>query len=477
MPCECGWALQVKIELAVGRRRSSCETAKSFHPHHRHHMVALPSELLQLVFSFIWQRKDATACTLVCKTWNTFATIRLYEAGVKLEALRTLWMRPDLAALVKDVRLAWEHRSTFELDMDMDDSELLDILKDEKTVHALREGYTSAYAVLLIKLLPSLRTLDITPFDAFLFQDVFPTTDTFCDPSRIRTLRHLTSLQVTGYNGGMGNYHGLTLSLLVRCMALPSLKFLTFQVIDGMKPWGHDIQQVLPNLYGTSSVEHLRLQQAMLVTDDFLVPLLRIPHRLRTFGLADFKSHDAVALKVINDALHHVQHSLEVLEVYHAEFSPLGPIDQRRLMNLRQFPLLTHLTAPMTYVTGSTQKSNDPPAFRDLLPPSLIFWNIRMDGRLLSDLTKRRPLFIEGLIRLPSLKQLCIINDWYLSAEVKKKMGDADVELTYDHYDRKQHIIMYEDQWPIFEPSDWRNLGGCYGSPVMDEATDDQDQD
>jgi hypothetical protein len=141
----------------------------------------------------------------------------------------------------------------------------------------------------------------------------------------------------------MGNYHGLTLSLLVRCMALPSLKLLTLHITDGIKLREDEIQRVLPYLCGTSSVEYLRLQQAMLVTDDFLAPLLRIPHRLRTFGFADFKSHDPVYLRFISDALQHVQQSLEVLEIYHAESALV---------------------------------------FRDLLPPSLIFWNIQMDAHL-----------------------------------------------------------------------------------------------
>jgi hypothetical protein len=155
----------------------------------------------------------------------------------------------------------------------------------------------------------------------------------------------------------MGNYHGLTLSLLVRCMALPSLKFLTLHITDGIKLREDAIQRVLPNLCGTSSVEHLRLQQVILVTDDFLAPLFRIPRRLRTYGLTRFRSHDPVYLRFISGALQHVQQSLEVLEIYHAE------------------PALV---------------------FRDLLPPSLIFWNIRMDAHFLSDLTKRRPLFMEG---------------------------------------------------------------------------------
>jgi hypothetical protein len=441
-------------------------------------MIALPGELLQLVFSFIRQRKDATACTLVCKTWNTFATIRLYEAGVKLEALRTLWMRPDLAALVKDIKLVWEDRRRFELDISMDDSELLDILEDEKTARALREGYTSAYAVLLIKLLPSLRTLNVTPhaFRSFLFRDVFPAIDILCDPSRIRPLRHLTFLQVSGYKGGMGNQHVLTPSLLARCMILPSLKFLTFHIVYDGLPWEDEIERFLPSLYGTSSVEHLRLQRLTLMTVDSFAPLLRIPRRLRTFGLTDFRPHENVALGVIVDTLQHAQQSLEVLEIC-CDYVWSLDLASQRLTNLHHFLLLTHLTVPITFITGIMNECDDCPAYCDLLPPSLIFWNIGVKESLLFDMAIKHPLFIEELLSLPSLKQLCVTTDrdllsWDLSAEMNQRWHDAGTEITYDKYDSKQHIIVDKNQQPIFGPGDWKDLGGCYGSPFMIGAPD-----
>jgi hypothetical protein len=412
-------------------------------------MIALPGELLQLVFSFIRQRKDATACTLVCKTWNTFATIRLYEAGVKLEALRTLWMRHDLAALVKDVKLVWEDRRRFELDMSMNDSELLNILEDEKTARALREGYTAPYAVLLIKLLPSLRTLNVTPhaYGSSLFRDVFPAIDVLCDPSRIRTLHHLTSLQVSGYNSGMGNRHILTPSLLVRCMILPSLKFLTFDMVDDGLPWEDEIERFLPSLYGTSLVEHLRLQQLTLMTVDSFALLLRIPRRLRTFGLIEFRPHENIALGVIVDTLQHAQQSLEVLEIFHDYVWHLDLADQR-LTNLDHFPLLTHLTVPITFITGAISECDDCSAYRDHLPPSLIFRNIRVNKSVLSDAAVKRPLFIEELLSLPLLKQLCVTTDWDiwdlshqdLWAEMSKRWHDAGIEITYDKCKGNQHV-------------------------------------
>jgi hypothetical protein len=105
--------------------------------------------------------------------------------------------------------------------MNLNDLDLSTILKEEETVRALYEGSISARAVLVVKLLPSLQTLTMTSFRESIFSDYTPPLGKTSLPPSETMLRHLTFLQVKPLS------YSFTFQLLIRCMALPSLQFIT----------------------------------------------------------------------------------------------------------------------------------------------------------------------------------------------------------------------------------------------------------
>jgi hypothetical protein len=435
-------------------------------------MVALPAELLQAILSFIWKRKDAVSCTLLCKAWNLVAMIRLYEAGIKPEALRTLLTHPDLARLVKHVKVVWDKGDHFDWGIDPYDPQLSAVLPNEDTLRALREGSTSAHMILLMKLLPSLQTLTTDSFLDSVILNCVSEKNSISDSVGECTLCHLTSLQVT-------NAPNCTLSSIVQCMTLPSLQFLTIGNI--VKPEIEpELGNLTPTLYGTSSVEHLRLKNVSL--DVFggegnlrvFAHMLRIPRRLRTFGYSDFELTGSPALGAIGHALQHVRETLEVLEIYHIHEPP--DIRVNRLYNLSNFYRLTHLTAPIEYVRGPRTKRNaNLPPFH-LLPPSLQFWNIRMTGDSESDGVGPHLPFVNALVDNRMISQLALRcrrhrpPEWgWVHPNLQKRCDDAGVTIVFDNSNNDMpDLIIDQDLQPIFAPDDWRNLGGSYGSPCMD---------
>jgi hypothetical protein len=416
-------------------------------------MVALPVELLRIVFSSLLQRNDVLACILVCKEWNTVAMIRLYERGLRLEALPTLWTRPGLAALVKHVQLIWDEDHHYEWRGDPKHAQLLESLEEEEVVRALREGSPPAHIVLLLKLLPSLQTLSITSFPESMMWDFIPAPSTRITSSSERMLHCLTSLEVKAHS-----QHGLTFGLLIRCMALPTLQSLTAWYVNGEKPLEPSLVQMAIKLYGTSSVEHLRLKDVCFSMfqgegqGDATVfsHVLRISRRLRTFSYRDFHIAPPSLLGPISDALQHLRQSLEVLEVYHWMKSHSTETALDRLRDLHEFPLLTHLTTPAYYVTGPAVHLASTPPPLHLLPPSLTFWNVRIEGNSDLELHNSHLPFIHSLLyhHATQIKQIALMcprngnwnSDW-VHSDLQTKCDDAGVSIMFDDSDDSDNLM------------------------------------
>lgn len=139
--------------------------------------IQLPLEILPLILQFLqWRSRDLHACCLVSKTWNNYATPRLYsrlflrDQKRLIKALSTLQQYPHLAKLLRILEIRVFPFGLLAEDLERVEASLLDTLLQATNLVELywtRTGSLTDRVLPYLPALPSLQTLELTGSSRF----------------------------------------------------------------------------------------------------------------------------------------------------------------------------------------------------------------------------------------------------------------------------------------------------------------------
>jgi hypothetical protein len=396
-------------------------------------MPVLPHELLDLFLAGLDRRERIAALRgfmLASRALHHYAMPLLYEA-ITIGALNTLLVHPERVISVRNACLELPVKDPYYFDLDASDTGASEIgdLEDANTdgremsafasalddaengfprhpVLALPDRFPStaqiglfhlddalllglrgdshvARAILLLHLLPSLRTLKLDHASPYVpFNALLPCLGvTNIERKGLAAgLRSLTSIRVRF--AADAPHPRMDAEIILRMMALPSL--LTLSTHGAQDSWNSRTEQVCVRAaYGTSAVQRLSCTGSLL-GNAALENMLRLPRALVAFIYEmDAKDDDfpeLVDLAVISQALLQHAETLEVLEISDLCAREVWhELVTNRLASLSTFSALRRVAVPASLFYTKTDISDPYNLCRDIDAPLVSFLPARLD--------------------------------------------------------------------------------------------------
>jgi hypothetical protein len=372
-------------------------------------LCTLPAELVDIALEYVGREGRTQvlhALALTSRALNAYAVSRLYES-VTIGALNALLLHPHLARCVREARIELPVKDEFHFDLGASDdgsssgkgdpeedatqrastdgtwSPFLDAYDDmengfprkpavplpdgfptenqiavfgldDALLHALHGDSHVARAILLLHLVPSLRTLALGHLSSYsVFNALFPFPG--AEPSEMPRLpaglQSVRSMRVL-FSPEAPYPHART-ELLLRMMTLPKLNALYAHDLQDSGHVPTEWQTRLRAAYGTSSVQRLQLTASFLA-DATLEHFLYLPRTLTTFALElhaySCREPGPLDLIMLNDALANHRETLEQVDLDDiGVWENSAELVTKRLAGFTSFPALKRLKVPASW--------------------------------------------------------------------------------------------------------------------------------
>jgi hypothetical protein len=348
------------------------------------------------------------ALVLIDRHLNSLLTPILYET-VNLEALPTLLARSDLVRCVKNAALVCGFSRSPDFyrkpdttgcppsvgsDLHVPQSAIVRHGIDLRTVSALVEGRRPIMAALLMSICPHLDRVFMIwspadeasipcapPISTFLHPDV---------PSSV-SVRSITRVDLCSpSNDVRGNSENFTAITLLRLMSLPAIHTITVEFVSGTDAWPSDIVSHIPQLYGTSALQHLALHHCKMRSGQVLKDILSIPRGLRSlifrhrpFMIGDLDNLDLGALSAALSGSPCLR-TLTYLEVFSQDPTPLS-FHAFGILKVDDFQALVELKTSCRYLLQTDRDRSHSTDLIKTLPQSLRLLELTQFGQVYPD--------------------------------------------------------------------------------------------
>lgn len=387
---------------------------------------------------------DLVSASRVSRDWHTIAQPLLYRKPIlvnRVEPPSALYMfvrtllstgGEILAKHVRSLTLGWDN---YECEPPAEPQSDLELFTDAASRLGLGDPFVSdgAQVVLLMHLLPSLRTLEvITPEDMDEFDELIKshhaTKTTASLPLALQSIREF--IWCTGHTN-----RGVSSTMLLTLMRLPCIRIIDVIMVNEVErpSTGTTIANIAT---ANSAVTHLTLSSPEMPTR-LLAGILKLPRALTHFSYRG-RFGNSFSIPELSTALQPLQLTLRHLDL-DTFWCSGGPMMQHSgittpLGSLRGWPVLCSLRISLLLLLGTRQSlsvaSLLPAGLRELEFLSDCYWNIEdLENEVMAMLDQKRSM-------LPKLVRLAVAVNTEKKVKMVKRLSAAceafDVQLVED---------------------------------------------